>query len=144
MKESELRVVPKKNYFILAMVIIVTILLLFYYYLIENPDTIIYVSVLENNEIREFEKKFKKAFKNDEINCEILYMDVTNEISDKNIKNDLMNKYGISKDNIPIILVIRDGIIRNTYSIKDNDYNISLLKNYLNNIDLSQTGDLNG
>ena len=28
-------------------------------YVVENPNTIVYVSVLENEEIREFEKKFK-------------------------------------------------------------------------------------
>ena len=41
-------------------------------YIVENPDTIVYVSVLEDENIREFEKKFKIKYKNNQINNELL------------------------------------------------------------------------
>ena len=64
-------------------------------YLVENPNTILYVSILDNEEIRTFEKKFKNEFKNKKINNELLYMNLTVELSDKNISNELENKYYI-------------------------------------------------
>ncbi|MBR7042104.1 MAG: hypothetical protein IKI04_01240, partial [Bacilli bacterium] len=102
MKKEELRVIPKKNYIILALVLLLSFLFIYYLYLwfdsyneaklnipimnkymevinynelsdylVENPDTIIYVSVLENSDIRNFEKKFKNLFKRHEIDKDI-------------------------------------------------------------------------
>ena len=47
-------------------------------YIVENPNTIVYVSVLENEEIRGFEKKLKNKYKSNSVNNEILYMNITN------------------------------------------------------------------
>ena len=55
-------------------------------YLVENPNTIVYVSVLEDERIRDFEKKLKVKYKNDEIDNDILYLNITDEIVNKNIK----------------------------------------------------------
>lgn len=35
-------------------------------YVVENPNTIVYVSVLEDDKIREFEKQFKNKYRNNE------------------------------------------------------------------------------
>ena len=97
MKE-ELRVIPKKNYFILGVVLLLTVLAVYYFYmwnkayneskinepvldkymtvinyneledyLIENPDTIIYTSILEDKDIRSFENRFKNYIRNDKL-----------------------------------------------------------------------------
>ena len=49
-------------------------------YLIESPNAIIYASVLENSEIRDFEKQFKAVLKAHQIDKDLLYMDITNRI----------------------------------------------------------------
>lgn len=116
-------------------------------YLIENPNTIIYVSVLEDEKIREFEKKFKVSLKSNEIEKEILYLDITDDIKDKNIKNDMESRYTINSQSItdvPSILVIEDGILKSIYSIEDNDYSIDKVKLFINNVYFSTEDDLNG
>lgn len=167
-----LRIIPKRNYFILGIVIIVTILLLYYFYmwfdayketklnmrildnymeiinyneldnyLIENPDAILYVSMLENNEIREFEKKLKKKYKSGLVNTELLYLDITEEFKDKKLKDDMLNKYFIDDKILPMILEFKDGKVDKVFSIKDNNYDIELVLKYINGIGKS---DLNG
>ena len=43
-------------------------------YLVENPDGIIYVGILNDEDITKFEKKFKNSIKNNKINKEVLYL----------------------------------------------------------------------
>ena len=178
MNKDELRIIPRKNYFILGVLIIVTLLLLYYFYmwidaynetklnrpildkymevinynelndyLIENPDTIIYVSVLEDKDIRVFEKKVKLLLKKHEINRDILYMDITNEFMSKNLKEEMKNKYAVGLFNItdvPLLIVFEDGVVREIYSVSDNGYDISKFKSFLNNTTFSNEDDIDG
>lgn len=108
-------------------------------YLVENPDTIVYVSVLEDEKIREFEKKFKNKYKNNEIENELLYMNITDDISNTSIKNEMDNKYflnDLSITDVPCILVFNNGLLKSIYSISDNDYDVDRLTIYINNIDI--------
>ncbi len=111
-------------------------------YLIENPNTILYVSVLENEKIREFEKEFKKSLKNHEINQTVLYMDITNDIKDSKIKDELLAKYGISYNNLPVILVLNNGSLMRNMSISDNSYDIKIIKEFINSV--GNQDDING
>ena len=101
-------------------------------YLVENPEAIIYFSVLENEKIREFEKKFKKVLKNNEISSKVLYMDLTEELKNKKTSEELLNKYSISKDNVPIILYFYNEKISSRYSVRENNYDIDAMKNVIN------------
>ena len=56
-------------------------------YVVENPNTIVYVSVLENENIREFEKKFKNKYKIKAVNRDLLYMNITEDIKNKITSN---------------------------------------------------------
>ena len=108
-------------------------------YIVENPNSIVYVSVLENEEIREFEKKFKNKYKNNLIDKEILYMDITDDISNKKIKEDMIVDYSINNlniTNVPCVLVFEDASLKSIYSISDNGYNIDRFIVYLNSIEL--------
>lgn len=112
-------------------------------YLVENPDTIIYVSVLEDEEIRKFEKKFKNKYKNDAIKKDILYMNITDEVKNKEIRNEMVSKYSLNNLNItsvPCVLVFSDGLLKTIYSVMDNDYDIDRFVIYLNNIYLESDG----
>ena len=110
-------------------------------YLIENPDTVIYVSVLKNSTIRDFEKKFRRVLKNNEIDKKILYLDLTNDIDNKNLKNEMKKKYHINNldiTDVPLIMIIENGTLKTIYSIRYNDYDIGLVKNFLNSIEFEE------
>ena len=105
-------------------------------YLVENPDTILYVSELNNNKIREFEKLLKNKYKNNQINNTILYLDVT-DISEKD-KKYLEYKYYFNNMNIlnvPCLVVFKNGLVSSIYNI-ENENDIDKFVNYVNGIDL--------
>lgn len=112
-------------------------------YVVENPDTIVYVSVLEDEKIREFEKKLKGKYKSNEIDKEVLYMNITDDVKDKNIKNEMVSKYSVNSLNItkvPCVLVFEDSMLKSIYSVSDNGYDIDRFTIYLNNILLESDG----
>ena len=116
-------------------------------YLVESPNAIIYVSVLENTEIRDFERKFKSILKKNQLKKEVLYMDITDELKNSAIKNEMISKYTINNlsiVNVPVILVIDNGELRIIYGIKDNNYDVESLKLFINNIRFSSEDELNG
>lgn len=112
-------------------------------YVVENPDTIVYVSVLEDEKIRDFEKKFKNKYRDNEILNEVLYMNITDDIKDKNMKNEMISKYSVNSLNItkvPCVLVFEDSMLRSIYSVADNGYDIDRFTIYINNILLESDG----
>ncbi len=97
-------------------------------YIIENEDAVIYVSILGDNEIRTFEKKFKNTIVENNLRNSILYLNITNEDQEK-VKSKLK-----IDDNLPYLVVYTNGIITDTYSISKNKYNIKKIIKYLNRI----------
>ena len=77
-------------------------------FLVENKDSVIYVSKLNNKEIREFEKKL--------------------DLTDKNIDKLKLEDKNI---NYPAVLIYKNGKIISYFDIKKNNYDIKLLKEYL-------------
>lgn len=149
---------PFKNYIILAITLILTIVLVIYFYmwynkyeenklntpimdkylqvinyneldnyLMENDEAVIYISVLENENIRNFEKKFKILANDYSLKNKILYMDLTDEINSGS-KNEMKEKYNFI---IPSISIFKDGTLKYMYDIKENNYDINLLKSFL-------------
>ena len=110
-------------------------------YLIENPNAIIYVSVLEDSNIREFEKKFKTILRKNELDKEILYMDITNDVN--NIDNEYVIN-GISITDVPVIMVVDNGKLKSIYSIRNNDYDVDRLKLFIEGIKFSSEDELDG
>lgn len=116
-------------------------------YLVESPNAIIYVSVLENTEIRDFEKQFKSILKKNQLEKEVLYMDITEELRNNQVKNEMILKYAINNSsivNVPVILVIDNGELYTIYGIKDNNYDVESLKMFINNIKFSNEDELDG
>ena len=116
-------------------------------YLVESPNAIIYVSVLEDSEIREFEKQFKSLFKSKQIEKEILYMNITEELRNNKIKKERGNKYvvnGASISDVPVIAIFENGVLSSIYSIKNNNYDTESLKMYINGINFNNNGEING
>ena len=108
-------------------------------YLVENKDAVIYSSVLEDQKIRHFEKKFKNIIIKNSLNNDILYLDLTEELKDKNITKDIKETYNINNQDIantPSIMIFKDGNLYSIYNIKDNNYNINNLVDYLEEEDI--------
>ena len=103
-------------------------------YIVENRNAMIYTSVLENNNIRKFEIKFKNIVVKNALKDKILYMDMTDIFKDKIKYTELRNSYQINNyniTNVPCILVFKDAKLVDIYSIKDNDYNADNVLNYI-------------
>ncbi|MGN1342501.1 MAG: DUF6568 family protein [Bacilli bacterium] len=108
-------------------------------YLVENKDAVIYSSVLEDQKIRDFEKKFKNIIIKNSLNNDILYLDLTEELKNKNITKDIKETYNINGQDItntPSIMIFKDGQLYSIYNIKEKNYNINHLINYLEEEDI--------
>lgn len=93
-------------------------------FLVENKDSVIYVSELNNKEIREFEKKLKLLVNDYSLNNTILYLDLTDKDTNKlKIENKAIS--------YPAIIIYKNGEIISYFNVKKNNYNIKLLKEYL-------------
>ena len=97
-------------------------------YIIENKNAVIYVSILGNEDINKFEKKFKNLISENNLKNDILYLDISNE----NIR-EATKKLSIDK-NLPYLVVYTNGVITDTYSIDDNNYSNDKIEKYLNRI----------
>ena len=89
-------------------------------YLVENKDAIIYISKLNNENIRLFENKFKNIINKNNLNNKILYLDLTEELKENNIVKEINKKYGKEMTEVPTIVIIKDGKISSSYNIKEN------------------------
>lgn len=97
-------------------------------YIIENKDAIIYVSILGNEDINRFERKFKNIITENNLKNSILYLDLTNE----NIET-ATKKLQI-EDNFPYLVVYTNGQITDTYNIAETNYSNKKTLKYLNRI----------
>lgn len=103
-------------------------------YVLENETTVVYVSVVGNEEIREFENKFKNTVDQYSLKKDIVYMDITSNLEDSEISKNLSDKYDIDGDNVPYILVFDSGKLIDTYSIAKHNYSIKKIKKYLSSM----------
>lgn len=103
-------------------------------YIAENRNAMIYISVLEDDNIRKFEIKFKNTVVKNSLKDKILYMDMTDVFKDKIKYTELRNTYHVNNyniTNVPCILVFKEAKLVDIYSIKDNDYNTDAVLNYV-------------
>lgn len=114
-------------------------------YLVENPDAIIYVGILNDEDITKFEKKFKNSIKNNKINKEVLYLNITDELNSGKKISEMKDKYTVNYANItdvPNIMVFEEGKIKTIYSIRDNGYDVQKVEKFINDIKLVNGGEI--
>ena len=99
-------------------------------YLTENKNATIYLSKLNDNDIRSFEKKFKLIIQDNALKNKILYLDLTNEL-DQNNEITITNNYSINENNLPMIVIIENSQVKKTYNIKENNYDENKLETFL-------------
>ena len=106
-------------------------------YITENPNSIIYVSVLEDEKIRNFEKKLKNVLKNKEMDSMILYLDITDDIKKRNVKKEMIDRFSInsiSMVDVPCVLVIKDSKLNSIYSVTSNNYSVDKFENFIDSV----------
>ena len=99
-------------------------------YLTENKSATIYLSKLNDNDIRSFEKEFKLIIQDNALKNKILYLDLTNEL-DQNNEITITNNYTINENNLPMIVIIENSQVKKTYNIKKNNYDENKLETFL-------------
>ena len=99
-------------------------------YLTENKSATIYLSKLNDNDIRSFEKEFKLIIQDNALKNKILYLDLTNEL-DQNNEITITNNYTINENNLPMIVIIENSQVKKTYNIKKNNYDKNKLETFL-------------
>lgn len=104
------------------------------HYVLENPTTVIYMCVPNDDKCRSFEKSFSKYVVKKELNNEIIYLNLSNVDHDKFI-DDFNNKYKFKtklNGNYPAFVVFKDGnvdaILRGN---KNSNIDLDKVKNFL-------------
>ncbi len=108
-------------------------------YVMDNGYALIYVSVLEDEGIRNFEEKFKKYIKNNELSNKMLYLDLTEVSKDSNLYSELINKYRVKKKSIgdvPCLLLFKEGKLDKIYPINEKKYNLNEITFFLEQEDI--------
>lgn len=146
-----MRKIPLKNYFILAAIILLSGIIVIYIanmyknkkdyekeivmsflkeiyakdfdnYIIENPDSIIYVSDASNEEL---ETELKKYIIEKDYTQDIVYIDL-NKINIDFVKT--LKKYSnLINDKIPDVLIVKNGKIVNTFLILEDTTAIQII-----------------
>ncbi len=102
------------------------------HYLKDNPTSVIYMCIANNDTCRRFEKKFKKLLQKKNYNDEIIYLNLTDVNQDDFIK-DFNQKYpsknGISKQ-YPIFVIFEEGKIKSILQSNKNSLTISKVESF--------------
>ena len=108
-------------------------------YVMDNGYALIYVSVLEDEGIRNFEQKFKKYINDNELSNKMLYLDLTEVSKDINLYSELINKYRVKKKSIgdvPCLLLFKEGKLDKIYPINEKKYNLNEITFFLEQEDV--------
>lgn len=150
------KTIPIKNYIYLILIIIFSIALIYYLYLwfvqynkeqenvfllenymqiinkneledylTENKNAVIYVTTTDDYKAKQLEKKLRKLIKEHNIENQILYLDATG-----NSKYTIYN----FNFNVPNIVKVQNAQVVNQYSVRNDNYNIDKIEEYLTDI----------
>lgn len=104
------------------------------HYLLDNPSSLIYICTANDENCRDFEKKFKKLIEKDELADEIIYLNVTG-IDQDSFVNSFNEKYTKKKKlttNYPAIVVFDEGkVVSILQAKKDNKIKIDDVKHFI-------------
>lgn len=107
-------------------------------YVRDNPNTILYMSYGDDNEIKQFEVEFKKIIEDNNLKSSFIYADL-NKISKKVFENEFREKFlgdeikkmNIQKLKYTNLLVFEDGKINKLLYYTEKDISIEAVKKFL-------------
>ena len=97
-------------------------------YVIENDGVCLYVTN-NNLDLVDFENKLKEFFVEKNLSKLILYLDISSVLN--NGKYEICN---IEFGSVPLFVIFNNGKITSSYDIKQNNYDISKINNYLQSV----------
>lgn len=83
----------------------------------------VYISYTNNEKIYKLEKKLKNIIDSYELNDEIYYIDVTDDIDDENLYNIISQTFNIDISNLPCIIYVRNGNIERIINEEKESFN---------------------
>lgn len=104
-------------------------------YLLDNREVVLYISRSNDQEIKSFEKSFKKYISENDLNNSIVYFDAI-DLEDEYI-NDLFLKYigstfkKMKKIVVPNLIYFENGEIVDMLYVKDNDITMSNVRKFM-------------
>ncbi len=110
------------------------------HYILDNPNTIVYMCIANDDDCRTFEREFKKLLKTDKYNDRLVYLNLTdvdqNSFIDTfnskyNNKNKLTRKY-------PAFVLFEDGKIKAILQEKNKKLDIVKVKHFLEIIEAGE------
>lgn len=107
-------------------------------YILDNPNTVLYVSYGNDTSVKDFEKEFVDYINKENIKSLFIYIDL-NRISDKNFINDFKNKFfstdlkdkNVEINKQPNLFIFKNGKIENMMYFTKQNIKIADVKNYL-------------
>lgn len=110
------------------------------HYILDNPNTVIYMCVANDENCRTFERDFKKLLKTSEYSDQVIYLNLT-DVDQESFLNDFNDKY-INKtklnDKYPAFVLFEDGKVKSILQEKDKKLDIVKVKHFL---ELSEIGE---
>lgn len=103
-------------------------------YILDNPDTIIYVSNSTDSKYESFEQELKKLIISENLIKDVVYMDTYQVSKDffKNLKTEMFVNVNLASDFIyPNIYIVRDGIITSILYTKEQEPDPNEVINYV-------------
>lgn len=113
------------------------------HYLLDNPSSIIYICTANDDNCRNFEKKFKKLIRNNELGDEIIYLNVTGLDQDYFVTtfNEKYSKKKKLTTNYPAIVSFDEGKVNNILQAKDDaELSITKAENFLE-LEINKVGE---
>ena len=113
------------------------------HYILDNPSSLIYICTANDENCRDFEKKFKKLIEKDELADEIIYLNVTG-IDQDSFVNSFNEKYKYKiklTKNYPLLVEFTDGKVTGiVQGSKEKRLTLTKVKNF---IDINKIGKTN-
>ena len=105
-------------------------------YLLEPAsNTFVYITYTGNENIYKLEKSMKKLINNYELANNFIYVDVTEEMNNKNFMDSLNTKFNYASkiEKLPVILYYKDGILTDKLKSENIIFNVADFQKMLDN-----------
>jgi len=109
-------------------------------YLLEPAsNTFVYITYTGNENIYKLEKSMKKLINNYELANNFIYVDVTEEMNNKNFMDSLNTKFNYASkiEKLPVILYYKDGILTDKLESENIIFNVADFQKMLDNYEIA-------
>lgn len=109
-------------------------------YLIEPASNVfIYITYTGDESVYKLEKEMRRLINNNELVNNFVYIDVTEQMIEKDFLNELNKKFNIKEkvNMLPVILYYKDGILTDKVEGENNIFNVADFQKLLDNYEIT-------